>query len=165
MNSPSCSSVLQEWIHFFPIRLYAGLDIILAKVYVCMLWSFRQKHDKEPIPDSNSCQVTQPCMDLVFMIREWPEQEKHPMRSDPISIWHCALLQQWQKDRVFRENTWAWALSVSILLSIQNIFIMNVHGYIPIQSFEYFQSCFIRCILILVLCIILCFHPICQFKF
>lgn len=27
----SCSSVLQEWIHFFTIRLYAGLGIILAK--------------------------------------------------------------------------------------------------------------------------------------
>lgn len=93
VNSPSCSSVFQEWISFFTIRLYAGLGIILAKACVLCFDHSDRNVIMNPylIQMQHDCQVTQPGTDLVFMIREPSEHEKYLMRSHPLSVWQAAL--------------------------------------------------------------------------
>lgn len=75
------------------MRLYAGLGIILEKACVVCFDHFDRNVIMNPylIQIYHDCQVTQPCTDLVFMIREPPEREKYSMRSDPVSIWDGAL--------------------------------------------------------------------------
>lgn len=107
-----------------------------GKSLCCVLWSFRQKHDNEPIPDSNPCQVTQPCTHLVCTHLGNDQNRGNILWGQIPYLSGTALFSSSGKRMGYSGSAhepghFLW----SILLSIQNTFIMSVNEYIPIQSF------------------------------
>lgn len=133
--SPSCSSVLQEWICIFIIRLYAGLGIILAKACaVCFGHS-----DRNMIMNPYLIQIHARPFSHAQIWYLWSGNDQNrgnilwgqiPYPSGTV-LFSSSGKRMGYSESVHEPGHFLW----SILLSIQNVFIVSVNGYIPIQSF------------------------------
>lgn len=81
---------------FFLYQALCWIRYNFGKSLCCGLWSFKQKHNNEPRSDSNPCQVTQPCTDLVFMISRTGETSYEVRSHIHLALCSCpAVAEGW----------------------------------------------------------------------